>query len=86
MASKINQNFKITEAGLKEQLNNTFGEEGTGYTIDGNATEGWTITIPEKQISYFVSPEGETTKEELIDNSGSLVEGFVDNLGTRAMI
>lgn len=89
MASKINQNFKITEAGLKEQLNNTFGEEGTGYIIDGNATEGWTITIPEKKISYFVNPEGEvanTEYEEPIDNSGSLVEGFVDDLGTRAMI
>ena len=59
------------------------------YSLDGDTTKGWTITVPENEISYHVDGNGELAEieyEEPIDNSGSLVLGFADNLGTRSTI
>ena len=66
------------------------------YNLDGDTTNGWTITVPENEISYHVDSNGEITageigdgnedEEEPIDNSQSLVLGFADDLGTRSTI
>ena len=77
----------LTTAYLENGLNNNIG---TGnYAIEGDETEGWTITVPKEKVSYFVDGNGEVTEveyEEPIDNSESLVLGLVDDLGTSATI
>lgn len=88
-ASKINKDSEVDENKLRKWLGKSFGEEGKGFILEGNKIDGWIITIPENESSYFVNAEGEMEKTEYeapIDNSDSLVLGFVDDLGTRAMI
>ena len=59
------------------------------YNLTGDPENGWTITVPEKEITYQVDGNGkiiEEEYEEIIDNSKSLVLGLVDDLGTRSTI
>ena len=59
------------------------------YNLTGDPENGWTITVPEKEITYQVDGNGKLVEEEyeeIIDNSKSLVLGLVDDLGTRSTI
>ena len=77
----------IKEEALNKGLTDKFG--ANGYELEGNKFDGWTVIIPDKKVSYVIDVNGNVTEvefEEKIDNTGSLVLGFVDDLGTRATI
>ena len=57
VASKTNENNAVNEYDLKDALTKAFGAEGTGYTIKGNSSKGWTITVGD--LKYEVSASGE---------------------------
>ncbi len=71
---------------LDNALKNNVEKE---YHIEENGTKSWIITLIEDKLSYMVNGNGEITEieyEEPIDNSGSLVLGLVDDLGTSSTI
>ena len=71
---------------LDNALKNNVAKE---YKLEENDTESWIITLTEDKLSYLINGKGEITEteyEEPIDNSGSLVLGLVDDLGTSSTI
>ncbi len=71
---------------LDNALKNNLQKE---YELEENYTDDWTITVNEDKLSYLINKNGEITQteyEEPIDNSGSLVLGLVDDLGTSSTI
>ena len=71
---------------LDNALKNNVGKE---YKLGENDTKSWIITLTEDKLSYLVNGNGEIAEieyEEPIDNSGSLVLGLVDDLGTSSTI
>ena len=89
LSSMMNVDVEINETKLRDELARLFGIEGTDFTLEGDLSHGWVITVVKNKVSYIVDGDGnieETEYEEPINNSQSLVLGFVDDLGTRAMI
>lgn len=74
---------KVDETELKKELTNYFGAIGTGYTIDGDSENGWTVNVPRDDVTYIINTSGSL---DIIDNSESLILGLVDDLGTRSTI
>ena len=74
---------KVDETELKKELTNYFGAIGTGYTIDGDTENGWTVNVPRDDVTYIINASGNL---DTIDNSESLILGLVDDLGTRSTI
>ena len=66
---------KVDEATLKSGMKSYFGEEGEKYNIK-YSINGWTINVPEYEITYLV-------KEE---QQGDMILSLVDDLGTRSTI
>ena len=77
----------VKEDELNKGLLKYFGQDG--YKLEGNRVDGWNVIIPDKSVTYHVDGSGnleEVEYEKTIDDSGSLILGFVDDLGTRATI
>ena len=74
---------KVDETELKKELTNYFGTEGTGYTIEGDTENGWTVNVPRDDVTYVINASGSL---DTIDNSKSLILGLVDDLDTKSTI
>ena len=53
---------KVDENALDEDLADYFGTEG--YTLEGSRFDGWTVTVPEKKVSYLVEENGRVSSLE----------------------
>ena len=75
MASIANDKYAVDGTMLEEALTNSFGEDG--YTLSGNSSSGWKITVGD--YSYKINSKGEI-KEAVTSVKIKDVDGTVQNV------
>lgn len=73
MAGMSNRDLRVEQEMLEDALTKSFGAKGTGYTIEGNSTDGWTVTVGTQ--SYKITSTGEMEEVQPPVEISTLVDG-----------